>query len=290
MTYRIVTDTSCNLPEDLIDKFELEILPLTFMIDGKQYHSYTKEKTTDLKMFYDMMRDGKVITTSLPNLVNSEATFEKILSEGEDILYLGFSSGLSGTYEAMETLATDLRTRYPERTFVCIDTLAASLGQGLLIYYAALMKEKGASLEEVATWVNDNRLNLCHWFTVDDLMYLYRGGRVSRTSAFAANLLSIKPVLHVDNEGHLIPMEKARGRKKSIQAMVEHMAQTANQPVDSQVIAISHGDCFADVEYLQKLLTERFGIQDYIVNYVDPVIGAHSGPGTLALFFLGSQR
>lgn len=290
MSYRIVTDTSCNLPEDLIEAFDLEIMPLTFMIDGQQYHSYNKEKPTDLKMFYDMMRDGKVITTSLPNLADSKAAFESLLSQGEDVLYLGFSSGLSGTYEAMETLSAELKEHYPERTFVCIDTLAASLGQGLLIYYAARMKEQGASLEEVATWVRDNRLHLCHWFTVDDLMYLYRGGRVSRTSAFAANLLSIKPVLHVDNEGHLIPMEKSRGRKKSIQALVDHMAQTANAPVSEQVVAISHGDCAADVDYLKKLITERFGVQNYIVNYVDPVIGAHSGPGTLALFFLGSER
>lgn len=290
MTYRIVTDTSSNLPEDLIERFNLEMLPLTFMIEGKEYHSYSKEEHTDLKMFYDMMRDGKVITTSLPNLADSEATFESILAAGEDVLYLGFSSGLSGTYEAMETLAASLSERYPDRTFVCVDTLAASLGQGMLVYYACLMKEEGKSLEEVAQWVRDNRLKLVHWFTVDDLMYLFRGGRVSRTSAWAANLLNIKPVLHVDDEGHLIPMEKTRGRKKSIQAMVDHMAETADAPVDAQVVAISHGDCMKDVEYLKKLVTERFGVKEYIINYVDPVIGAHSGPGTLALFYLGSKR
>lgn len=290
MTYRIVTDTSSNLPEDLIERFNLEMLPLTFMIEGKEYHSYSKEEHTDLKMFYDMMRDGKVITTSLPNLADSEATFESILAAGEDVLYLGFSSGLSGTYEAMETLAASLSERYPDRTFACVDTLAASLGQGMLVYYACLMKEEGKSLEEVAQWVRDNRLKLVHWFTVDDLMYLFRGGRVSRTSAWAANLLNIKPVLHVDDEGHLIPMEKTRGRKKSIQAMVDHMAETADAPVDAQVVAISHGDCMKDVEYLKKLVTERFGVKEYIINYVDPVIGAHSGPGTLALFYLGSKR
>ncbi len=290
MPYQIVTDSSCNLSEALIDEFGLEILPLTFMVDGEQRQSYLKGQVTDLKQFYTMMREGKVITTSLPNLADSEELFTQILESGNDVLYLGFSSGLSGTYEGMATLATGLRERFPERTFECIDTFAASLGEGLLIYHACKLKQEGKSLQEVAEWVRSNRLKLAHWFTVDDLMFLYRGGRVSRTAAFAGQLLKIKPVLHVDNEGHLIPMEKARGRKKSIQALVDHMEKTANPPVTEQVIGISHGDCPEDVEYLQKLITERFGETKYLVNYVDPVIGAHSGPGTLALFYLATSR
>ncbi len=290
MPYQIVTDSSCNLSEALIDEFGLEILPLTFMVDGEQRQSYLKGQVTDLKQFYTMMREGKVITTSLPNLADSEELFTQILESGNDVLYLGFSSGLSGTYEGMATLATGLRERFPERTFECIDTFAASLGEGLLIYHACKLKQEGKSLQEVAEWVRSNRLKLAHWFTVDDLMFLYRGGRVSRTAAFAGQLLKIKPVLHVDDEGHLIPMEKARGRKKSIQALVDHMEKTANPPVTGQVIGISHGDCPEDVEYLQKLITERFGETKYLVNYVDPVIGAHSGPGTLALFYLATSR
>ncbi len=290
MPYQIVTDSSCNLSEALIDEFGLEILPLTFMVDGEQRQSYLKGQVTDLKQFYTMMREGKVITTSLPNLADSEELFTQILESGNDVLYLGFSSGLSGTYEGMATLATGLRERFPERTFECIDTFAASLGEGLLIYHACKLKQEGKSLQEVAEWVRSNRLKLAHWFTVDDLMFLYRGGRVSRTAAFAGQLLKIKPVLHVDDEGHLIPMEKARGRKKSIQALVDHMEKTANPPVTEQVIGISHGDCPEDVEYLQKLITERFGETKYLVNYVDPVIGAHSGPGTLALFYLATSR
>ncbi len=290
MPYQIVTDSSCNLSEALIDEFGLEILPLTFMVDGEQRQSYLKGQVTDLKQFYTMMREGKVITTSLPNLADSEELFTQILESGNDVLYLGFSSGLSGTYEGMATLATGLRERFPERTFECIDTFAASLGEGLLIYHACKLKQEGKSLQEVAEWVRSNRLKLAHWFTVDDLMFLYRGGRVSRTAAFAGQLLKIKPVLHVDDEGHLIPMEKARGRKKSIQALVDHMEKTANPPVTEQVIGISHGDCPEDVEYLQKLITERFGETQYLVNYVDPVIGAHSGPGTLALFYLATSR
>ncbi|MEF2559823.1 MAG: DegV family protein [Eggerthellaceae bacterium] len=290
MPYTIVTDSSCNLPEELIDELELEVLPLVFMIDDTQYQSYLKGEVTDLKQFYTMMREGKVITTSLPNLSDAEDLFESIFKNGNDILYLGFSSGLSGTYEGMRTIGNTLAERYPDRTFVSVDTLAASVGQGLIVYYAAKKKQAGASLDEVAQWVTDNRLNLAHWFTVDDLMFLYRGGRVSRTAAFAGSLLNIKPVLHVDDEGLLIPMEKTRGRKKSIQALVSHMEETGNAPLKDQLIGISHGDCIEDVEYLQKLITEEFGVTNYLVNYVDPVIGAHSGPGTLALFFLASGR
>lgn len=290
MPYTIVTDSSCNLPEELIDELELEVLPLVFMIDDTQYQSYLKGEVTDLKQFYTMMREGKVITTSLPNLSDAEDLFESIFKNGNDILYLGFSSGLSGTYEGMRTIGNTLAERYPERTFVSVDTLAASVGQGLIVYYAAKKKQAGASLDEVAQWVTDNRLNLAHWFTVDDLMFLYRGGRVSRTAAFAGSLLNIKPVLHVDDEGLLIPMEKTRGRKKSIQALVSHMEETGNAPLKDQLIGISHGDCIEDVEYLQKLITDKFGVTNYLVNYVDPVIGAHSGPGTLALFFLASGR
>lgn len=237
MSYQIVTDSSCNLTEVLIDELELEILPLTFMVDGVQHQSYLKGETTDLKQFYTMMREGKVITTSLPNLSNSEKLLTDILKSGKDILYLGFSSGLSGTYNSIETLSHDLRTCFPERTIECIDTLAASMGEGLLVYYAAKMKQGGASLTEVAAWVRENKLKLAHWFTVDDLMFLYRGGRVSRTAAFAGSMLKIKPVMHVDNEGHLIPLEKKRGRKKSIQGLVEHMEATANAPVADQVLA-----------------------------------------------------
>lgn len=290
MSYTIVTDSSCNLPESLIDELELEVLPLVFMVDGTQHQSYLKGHITDLKQFYTMMREGKVITTSLPNLADAESLFESILKGGNDILYLGFSSGLSGTYEGMRTIGTSLLKRYPERKFVSVDTHAASVGQGLIVYYAAKMRLEGKSLDEVEQWARSSRLNLAHWFTVDDLMFLFRGGRVSRTAAFAGSLLNIKPVLHVDDDGLLIPVEKTRGRKKSIQALVKHMEETVTQPIENQLIGISHGDCIEDVEYLKKLITEKFGVTKYLVNYVDPVIGAHSGPGTLALFFLASHR
>ena len=290
MSFAIVTDSSSNLPEDIIDQHDLTVLPLTFMVDGEEYRSYLKGEKTDLSQFYTMMREGKVITTSLPNLKESRESIEALLREGRDVLYLGFSSGLSGTYQAIELLLTELAGLYPDRTVASVDTLAASLGEGLLVYYAAKMREEGASIEKVRDWVEEHKLHLAHWFTVDDLMFLFRGGRVSRTAAWAGTLLNIKPVMHVDDEGHLIPLEKVRGRKKSLKALVDHMEQTAMSPVADQTVFITHGDCLEDAEYVADLVRERFGVSDVLINWVDPVIGAHSGPGTMALFFLASER
>lgn len=290
MNFEIVTDSSCNLVEDMIDEFGLHILPLTFMVDGEQYQSYLKGERTDLKQFYTMMREGKVITTSLPNLAESEDLLRGLLDAGRDVLYIGFSSGLSGTYQAIDLLLKDLAAQYPERTVRSVDTLAASGGQGLLVWYAAQKARAGASLEEAYTWLEENKLHLAHWFTVDDLMFLWRGGRVSKTSAWAGTILNIKPVMHVDDEGHLIPLEKVRGRKKSLIALVDHMDESAIRPVEDQMVFITHGDCIEDAEFVADLVRSRFGVRDVVINYVDPVIGAHSGPGTMALFFLADKR
>ncbi|MCI8424349.1 MAG: DegV family protein [Adlercreutzia sp.] len=290
MAFAIVTDSSCNLTEEIIDQFDLHILPLTFMVDGEEYHSYLKGEKTDLSQFYRMMREGKVITTSLPNLKESRELIEGLLKDGQDVLYLGFSSGLSGTFQAIDLILAELAAAYPERTVMSVDTLAASGGEGLLVWYAANKRAEGIGIQEVHDWVEANKLHLAHWFTVDDLMFLFRGGRVSRTSAWAGTLLNIKPVMHVDDEGHLIPLEKVRGRKKALKALVDHMAQTANAPVDAQTVFITHGDCLEDAEYVAELVRERFGVKDIMINWVDPVIGAHSGPGTMALFFLASER
>ena len=290
MAFEIVTDSSSNLIEDLIDEFGLHILPLSFMVDGEQYHSYLKGEHTDLAQFYAMMREGKVITTSLPNMAESEELLRGLLTAGKDVLYIGFSSGLSGTFQEIDLLLGQLAQEFPERTVLTVDTLAASGGEGLLVWYAATLARDGASIEEVHRWLEDNKLKLAHWFTVDDLMFLFRGGRVSKTSAWAGTLLNIKPVMHVDDEGHLIPLEKVRGRKKSLKALVDHMEATADAPVAEQTVFITHGDCREDAEYVADLVRERFGVTDIVINYVDPVIGAHSGPGTMALFFLASER
>ncbi len=290
MRFEIVTDTSSNLTDSTIDEFGLYILPLSFMVDGVQHQSYLKGEKSDLQRFYTMMREGKVITTSLPNLADSEKLLRGLLEQGRDVLYLGFSSGLSGTYEALDLLIKSLQSEFPDRTLASVDTLAASGGEGLLVYHAAVMATNGASIEEVRDWVEANKLKLAHWFTVDDLMFLFRGGRVSRTSAWAGTMLKIKPVLHVDDEGHLIPREKVRGRKKSITALLDHMEETAEPAVADQTIFITHGDCLEDAEHLRDLIVERFGATDVRINFIDPVIGAHSGPGTLALFFLARHR
>lgn len=292
MDFEIVTDSCCNLVEDMIDEFGLHILPLTFMVDGEDavYQSYLKGEKTDLMQFYTMMREGKVFKTSLPNLVESEALFRGILEQGRDLIYLAFSSGLSGTYQALSLICAQLQEEYPERKVYVVDTLAASGGQGLLVWHAVQHARAGETIDQVRDWVEENKLYLAHWFTVDDLMFLFRGGRVSKTAAWAGTLLNIKPVLHVDDEGHLIPMEKVRGRKKSLNALVDHMEKSAIQPVADQMVFITHGDCLDEAEYVAERVKERFGVKDVIINYVDPVIGSHSGPGTMALFFLANQR
>ena len=290
MDFEIVTDSSCNLKEEMIDELGLHVLPLTFMVDGEQRQSYLKGQVTDLQQFYTMMREGKVITTSLPNLADSEALLRGLLEAGRDVLYLGFSSGLSGTFEAISLLRNQLAAEFPERKIFSVDTLAASGGEGLLVWHAVQKAREGLSIEELRDWVEQHRLNLAHWFTVDDLMFLWRGGRVSKTSAWAGTLLNIKPVLHVDDEGHLIPMEKVRGRKKSLNALVDHMEKSAIPPVADQMVFITHGDCLEDAEYVADKVRERFGVRDVVINYVDPVIGAHSGPGTMALFYMAESR
>lgn len=292
MDFEIVTDSCCNLLEDMIDDFGIHVLPLTFMVDGEDevYQSYLKGERTDLKQFYTMMREGKVFKTSLPNLAESEALFRELLGSGRDVLYIAFSSGLSGTYQALSLMAAQLQEEFPERKIHVVDSLAASGGQGLLVWYAVQHARAGESIDQVRDWLEENKLHLAHWFTVDDLMFLFRGGRVSKTAAWAGTLLNIKPVLHVDDEGHLIPMEKVRGRKKSLNVLIDHMEKSANKPISDQMVFITHGDCIEDAEYVAAKIKERFGVKEVVINYVDPVIGAHSGPGTMALFFLADKR
>ena len=214
---------------------------------------------------------------------------EAALAAGKDVLVLAFSSGLSTTYQSAVIAAEELGEKYPERTIRVVDTLCASMGQGLLVWYACKKRDEGMSLEELYHWVMENRLHLCHWFTVDDLMYLKRGGRISAATALVGTMLQIKPLLHVDDEGHLISMSKARGRKAAIDALVRK-AQELGAGYDNSTMFISHGDCREDAEYLAQQLKEKCGVKEVVISYVGAVIGSHSGPGTLALFFLGSHR
>lgn len=288
MSYTVITDSCANLSEEQIDELGLRIIPMRFYVDGIEYRSYVEGKKTDLRNFYEMMQQGKTITTSMPNLVEVEQLFRTELEAERDILYIGFSSALSGTFDTVAALMEGLKAEYPDRTILYVDTRGASLGEGLLVWYAMREVRQGATIEEVEQWVLDNRFHLAHWFTVDDLMYLFRGGRVTRSSAWAGNLLNVKPVLNMDNEGHLVPIDKVRGRKKSLLKMLEHMEQTAIEPVDT--VFISHGLCENDLDFLVASIKEKWDVQHIFTNDLDPVIGAHCGPGTMALFFLAQHR
>ncbi len=289
MSFEIITDSSANLPESMIDEYNLHVMSLVFRVNGQEYLGYKKGETIDLSKFYAMMRDKENITTSLLNIEDCMKFMKNLLEQGKDILYIGFSSGLSGSFQVADIVAKQLQEEYPERKIYTVDTLAAALGEGLLVYLACQKRLEGCSIEEVYQWLLDNRLKLCHWFTVDDLFFLKRGGRVSQASAIVGSILSIKPVMHVDDEGHLIVMEKVRGRKKSLESLVKHMEETVIDP-ENQHIFISHGDCLEDAQYVEQMVRERWKVKDVLVHILDPVIGAHSGPGTVALFFVGSKR
>ena len=287
--YCIVTDSTCDLPANIVTDLGITVIPMEFQLDGTTYLNYPDGRDYDFHTFYDALRAGKASTTSQVNYQTFLDTFTPILESGRDILYLAFSSGLSGTYNGSVIAANDLMEKYPGSKVISVDTLSASVGEGLLVYAAAKKREEGLSLDELAQWVTDNRLHLCHWFTVDDLNHLKRGGRVSPAVAIIGTALGIKPVMHVDDEGHLIPVSKVRGRRKSLDALVEHMAETCDKP-ESQTIFIGHGDSKEDAEYVAKLVRQKFKVKNIILNYIGPVIGSHSGPGTLALFFFGTHR
>jgi DegV family protein with EDD domain len=243
----------------------------------------------DTKAFYDKMRSGGIAKTAAINPDGFIGRFEEYLKDGVDILYLGFSSGLSTTYNSGVLAANALSEKYPDRKILCVDTLCASAGQGLLLKMAIDKKESGATIEETRDYIESKKLNLCHWFTVDDLVYLKRGGRVSAATAFVGNMLGIKPVMHVDNAGHLVNVSKVRGRKTAILEMAKKYGELHLED-DVDYVYISHGDCLADAEFLAKTIEEKYGKKTQIITFVGPVIGAHSGPGTLALFFLGKER
>lgn len=287
--YVLITDSSADLSQEMVQELGVTVLPLSFTIQGKTYRNYPDNREMDLPLFYDMLRAGELATTSAVNVAEYTQAVEPILQEGKDVLILAFSSGLSSTYQASVLAAGELREKYPDRKIYTVDTLCASLGQGLLVYLAAQEQRKGKSIEEVRDWAEETKLHLCHQFTVDDLHFLKRGGRISATTAVVGSMLQIKPVLHVDNEGHLINIAKARGRQASLKALVDKMEKTATDPAN-QVVFISHGDCLEDAHTVEKMVKERFGVKEVYINYVGPVIGAHSGPGTLALFYVGSER
>ena len=288
-TYQIVTDSTADLTPELIRQLDVQVIPLCYMMGGRTYHTIPGGGEMTDREFYAKLRGGAMSTTTQINSEEFLRVFTPLLEAGQDVLYIAFSSGLSGTCQSAQLAREELQKRFPQRKMVVFDSLCASMGEGLLVYYAAKLRQEGKSLEEVLAWLQENVLRLCHWFTVDDLNHLKRGGRVSTATALVGTMLGIKPVLHVDNEGHLIPVSKVRGRKQSLDALVKRMEETAQEPA-GQMVFISHGDCLEDARYVERQVREKLGVQQVEVGYIGPVIGAHSGPGTVALFFLGKER
>ena len=285
----ILTDSSADLPPDLVRQIDVQVLPLSFILADHTYYNYPDNRDMDPHVFYDRLRGGETATTNAVNVAQYTEALEPLLQAGKDVLILACSSGLSATYNASRLAVEELSAQYPDRRLYTVDTLCASLGQGLLVWYAARQRDRGHSIEEVRDWVEEHKLNLCHQFTVDDLYFLKRGGRISAATAMVGSMLHIKPVLHVDGEGHLINIGKARGRQASLKALVDRMEDTAIDP-GSLTVFISHGDCPEDAQTVADMVKKRFGVQDVVINYVGPVIGAHSGPGTVALFYMGTDR
>ena len=288
-SFVILTDSSADLSAELVKELDVQVLPLSFLMDGTSYKNYPDNREMDPHQFYEYLRQGKMVTTSAVNMSDYVDTLEDLLAAGNDVLILAFSSGLSSTYQSSRMAVEELQERWPQRKLYTVDTLSASLGQGLLVYYASKMRAEGHTIEEVRDWVENNKLRLCHQFTVDDLGFLKRGGRISSATATFGTILKIKPVLHVDDEGHLISIGKVRGRAAALKALVDRMEKTAEDPQD-QVVFISHGDCPEDAETVAQMVRDRMGVKRVVINHVGPVIGAHSGPGTVALFHLGTTR
>ena len=285
--YIIFTDSACDIKPELLKKWGVAYINMTFRFEGED-KEYSNEDM-QIKTFYDRMRKGGVAKTAAINPERFAAAFEPILQQGQDILYLGFSSGLSTTYNAARLAAEELLPKYPGRRIVTVDSLAASAGQGLFVYMAVEKKNKGASIDETAAYAESIKLNVCLWFTVDDLVYLKRGGRVSPTVALVGNMLGIKPVLHVDNEGHLVNVSKVRGRKAALTAIADKYGELVLKAGEGSVF-ISHGDCEEDAKLVASIIKSKYHASVDVITDIGPVIGAHSGPGTIALFFVGRER
>lgn len=282
----ISADSTVDLPKQFLEEKKVPIVSLSYIIDGATYKD--GEGLTS-KEFYDKIREGAMPTTSQVNPEQARDLFEPILKEGKDILHIAFTSGLSGTYNSCRIAAEELREEYPDRKIVVVDSLCAASGGGMLLYKALEMKEQGKSFDEIATWVEENKLHVCHDVTVDDLFHLHRGGRVSKTSAVLGTIIKIKPIIHVNDEGKLIVIGKERGRKKALQTLVDRMEEKS-QGFVNDIVMITHGDALEDAEYVKGLIADRFGITNVMINPLGTVIGSHTGPGVIALFYMGNRN
>lgn len=286
--YTIVTDTTCDLPQDYYEKNNVTVITLIYMLDGVEYDG-SFENSLKPALFYEKLRGGIMAKTAAVSPETMTRIFTNVLEQGSDLLYVAFSSGLSSTYQNACIARDELAEKYPDQKILCVDSLCASLGEGLLLDLVLRKAREGANVEELAAYAQEIRLHVCHYFTVDDLNHLYRGGRVSKTTALFGTMLGIKPVMHVDNEGHLIPIGKVRGRRQSLDALVTKMG-TKIEGCDNPYVFISHGDCIDDAKYVSAQVKAKYGIKTEIIGTIGPVIGSHSGPGTVALFFVGKDR
>jgi len=287
MNYQIITDSCCDLTDAQYESWNVKYVPLTVTYGGESRDNFSDPAA--VKAFYDQMRQGVTATTAAVNPAGWAQTMEPCLQAGEDVLVLAFSSGLSTTYQSAVIAAQELAEKYPQRKIRVVDTLAAALGQGLLVWYACRKRDEGLDIDSLTAWLEENKLHLCHWFTVDDLMHLKRGGRVSATTAIVGTMLNIKPVMHVDDEGHLINMYKTRGRKAALDAVADKLGDLG-EGWDNETVFIGHGDCPEDAAALEAMLREKHDIKEITTGYVGPVIGAHTGPGVLVVFFTGTKR
>ena len=285
----LLTDSCCDLPKALVDEMQIAYVPLCVHMDENTYRNYLDEREISYPDFYARLPKIKDIKTSAVNQHEFLEIMEPVAASGKDFIYIGFSSGLSGTYSAGALAVQELQEKYPDRKLYAVDTLGASLGQGMLVYYAYLQQQAGKTVEEVYQFLLEASPKMCHWFTVNDLMHLKRGGRVSAATALVGSMLSIKPVMHVDDEGHLINVSKARGRKASLEALAAKVGEDAIEP-EKQTMFISHGDCLEDAEYVAKILQEKYHVPEIHFNHVGPVIGSHTGPGVVAMFYFGKKR
>lgn len=285
-SFAITTDNNGDLPFDYLQKHQIAQMSLTYTVDGQTYDAFHPMED---HAFYERMRQGSMPTTAQVNPDHAYRVLETALNGQDGVLHIAFSSGLSGSYQSAAMAAAELRTVYPGKQIVVIDSLAASLGQGLLVHYAAQMRDAGKTLEQTAAWCEQNKMHVAQVFTVDDLGHLYRGGRVSKTAAMVGTMLHMKPILHVDNAGKLVPVGKVRGRQRALDELVRQMRERVGGQNNSTIF-LSHGDCLEDAVYVRDQVCKQMGIADSLIHMVGPSIGAHSGPGTVALFFLADRR
>ena len=285
MSYQIITDSCCDFTQQQYNELGVACASLTVMYKGESHSNFSDPAA--VKAFYDELRTGVTATTAAANPDDWTVPMEEALKNGRDVLVMAFSSGLSTTYQSAVIAANDLKETYPDRKIYVVDSLCAALGQGMLVYLAARKQQEGMDIDTLHTWVEENKLHICHWVTVDDLFHLKRGGRVSATTALVGTMLNIKPIINVNDEGKLISVSKARGRKAAMDQLVKKFA---DHVIDKEMVFIGHGDCPEDAETCAAILKEKYGVKNVHIGYVGAVIGAHTGPGVLVTFFLGEKR